>query len=392
VKTRMVRPGLALLVLVACFAQLATSPRLSSKAAQPLASALVSPQAPTNISASEMDSRYPALAVAGEAMHVVWEEDLRVYHAHAQAGVWSAARSVAVGEQPAVAVDGQGRAHVAFVNLFGGNYEIYYCFWTGSAWTLPRNVSNTSGVSSAPAVAVAPDGTPHVVWADNTPGYSVIYHGHWDGTYWLNEPVPHAIGGAPAVAASGDSRVHVVWQDRDTPETPYEIYHSRWDGHDWTLPENLSDSPGQPSIIPSVAVDEAGRAHVGWQEKTNGRYSIYYTWGWVGFWSIPEAVSAGESEAFLPSLTTARGDTVYVGWDESTLARYRQRSASVQSWSEPIQVIRDPKGVVDLRLAADERGQLHAVWGKRLDSGRWDVFYQKLVYRLALPIIGRSWR
>jgi hypothetical protein len=148
----------------------------------------------------------------------------------------------------------------------------------------------------------------------------------------------------------------------------------------------------QPSIIPSVAIDEAGRAHVGWQEKVEGRYSIYYTWGWVGFWSIPNQVSAGESEAFLPSLATARGGTVYIGWDESTLALYRQRSAGVESWSKPIQVIRDPEGVVDLRLAADADGQLHAVWGERSEGARWDVFYQKLAYKVALPVIGRGWR
>ncbi len=392
-KTRMMWVGkVVLLALIACLPALAGMAGVSSEAAQPPVTSSVLPEQPLNISASETDSRYPALSVADDTMHVVWEEELRVYHAFAVAGVWSPARSVAVGEQPAVAVDADGRAHVAFVNLFGGNYEVYYSYWTGTAWTLPRNVSNTSGVSSAPALAVAPDGKPHVVWADNTPGYSIIYHAHWNGTYWLNEPVPHAMGGAPAVAAGGDGKVHVAWQDRDTPSAPYEIYYSCWDGHDWSLPENLSDSMAQPSIIPSVAVDEVGRAHVGWQERANGQYAIYYTWGWVGYWSISERVSVGESEAFLPSLATARGGTVYVGWDESTLALYRQRSAGGERWSKPIQVIHDPKGVVDLRLAAGADGLLHAVWGKRSESGRWDIFYQRLAYRVALPIIGHSWR
>jgi len=350
------------------------------------------PEQPTNVSTSERDSRYPVLAIAADSVHVVWEEELRVHHALGIAGAWSTPRSVAVGEQPAVAVAADGRAHVAFVNLFGGNYEIYYCYWTGTAWTLPRNVSNTSGVSSAPGLAVAPDGTPHVVWADNTPGYAVIYHARWNGTYWLNEPVPHAMGGAPAVAAGGDGRVHVVWQDRDTPAAPYEIYYSCWDGRDWSLPENLSDSTAQPSIIPSIAVDEAGRTHVGWQEKADGQpYSIYYTWGWVGYWSIPERVSVGESEAFLPSLASASSGTVYVGWDEGTLALYRQRSSGGNHWSNPVEVAQDPQGVVDLRLAADSAGQLHAVWGERSESRKWDIFYLRLAYKVALPLIVRNW-
>jgi hypothetical protein len=349
-------------------------------------------QQPINVSASTTDSRYPALSVTGNAIHIAWEEEVRVYHAHAITGEWADSRSVAVGEQPSVSVDGDGRAHVAFVNQFGGNYEVYYCRRSGPGWTLPRNVSNTSGVSSAPGLAVAPDGTPHVVWVDNTPGYSVIYYAYWDGTYWLNGPVPHATGGAPAVAVGGDGTVHVAWQDRDEPGAPHEIYYSRWDGYSWSLPENLSDSMTQASIIPSIAIDESGQAHVGWQEKATGRYAIYYTWGKTGFWSIPERVSVSESEANLPSLTTARGGAVYVGWDENTLALYRHRSPSGEHWSKPIEVISDPGGVVDLRLAADADGRLHAAWGERSETGKWDIFHQLLVYRVALPLIGRGWR
>jgi hypothetical protein len=226
-----------------------------------------------------------------------------------------------------------------------------------------------------------------VVWADNTPGYSVIYHAYWDGTYWLNEPIPHAMGGAPAVAAGGDGAVHVVWQDRDWPDAPLEVYYSRRDGGEWSLPENLSDSAEQASIIASVAVDQTGQAHVGWQEKADGRYAIYYAWGRVGFWSIPDRLSGGEAEAYLPSLAVSRNSTVYAGWDESTLALYRQRGLADVNWSRPVEVTSDPLGVVDLRLAVDLNGQLHAAWGERAVGGEWDVFYQKLSRKLALPIV-----
>jgi hypothetical protein len=345
-------------------------------------------EAPVNVSASDQDSRYPALAVSHGTIHIAWEENERVYHAFSGADAWSSGRSVAVGEQPTIAADASDRAHAVLVNLFGGNYEIYHCRWNGSSWTLPRNVSNTSGVSSAPSLAIAPDdGTPHVVWADNTPGYNVIYHAYWNGTYWINEPIPHAMGGAPAVAVNSDGVVHVVWQDRDWPGAPYEIYYSRWDGSDWSLPEDLSDSPAEPSIIPSVAVDQDGQAHVGWQEKVAGRYVIYYTWGRVGFWSIPEKISNGAEEAYLPSTAVSQGSTVYVGWDESTLALYRSRGPGDVSWSQPIPVTSDPLGAVDLRLAVDVNNHLHAAWGSRTASSKWDVFYQNLSYRLTLPVI-----
>jgi hypothetical protein len=347
---------------------------------------------PTNVSASGEDSRYPALAVSDAAVHVVWEESERVYHAYGSGDTWSSSRSVAVGEQPVIAADASGAAHAVFVNLFGGNYEVYYCRWNGSSWSLPRNVSSTSGVSSAPSLALAPDGTLHVVWADNTPGYNVIYHAYWDGRYWLNEPIPHAMGGAPAVAVGSDGVVHVVWHDREWPDAPYEVYYSRLVGREWSLPENLSDSQAQPSIIANLAVDQDGQAHVAWQEKAGGRYTIYYTWGREGYWSIPERLSHGEAEAYVPTLAVSQGSSVFVGWDESTLAMYRQKPLVDSGWSQAIQVIQDPLGIADLRLAVDTRGQLHAVWGKRNASGKWDVFYRKLVRKIALPIICRAHR
>ena len=356
---------------------------------------------PINVSASLADSRTPALAVSGflegsslqgDTVHVVWEEGTRVYHRFCHGGTWSPIRSVATGEQPAIAIDVSGIAHLVFVNEFGGNYEIYYCRWNGTSWSLPRNVSNTSGISAAPSLAIAPDGMPHVVWADNTPGYNVIYHAYWDGMYWINEPIPNAMGGAPAVSVSAGGVVHVVWQDRDAPGAPYEIYYSRWNGKDWSLPENLSDSAAEQSIIPSIATDRNNETSVVWQEKVSGKYAIYYTRGRVGFWSVPEKISDSGAEAYLPSIAAGPSGTVYAGWDESTLALYRQRGMSDATWSPFIFVISDPMGVTDLQLAVDVNGRLYAVWARRVAAENWDIFYQNLSYKLVLPLVLKKFR
>jgi hypothetical protein len=353
-------------------------------------------EGPFNVSDSASDSRAPAMAVGINLVHVVWEEGSRIYDRMFRGGVWASSRSVATGEQPAIAVDALGVAHVVFVNEFDENYEVYYCRWNGTSWSLPRNVSNTSGVSSAPGIAIEPSGVLHVVWADNTPGYSVIYHAYWNGTYWLNEPIPHAMGGAPAIAVSPSGLVDVVWQDRDAADLPYEIYHSQWNGQEWSLPENLSDSASEQSIIPSVAMDQNDQAHVTWQEKLASRYVIYYTYGQVSYWSIPEQVSANGADAYLPStavrppppggLLTA-GGSLYVGWDESTLAIYRSKSAAGGEWSPPSTVLTEPLGVADLQLAMDAAGVFHAVWSQRISANNWEVFYQCLSKTLFLPVI-----
>lgn len=355
---------------------------------------------PFNVSASAIHSRAPAVAVTTNVVHVVWEEGSRVYHRTSSGGTWSSSRSVATGEQPAIGLDASAVAHAVFVNEFGANYEVYYCRWNGTSWSLPRNVSNTSGVSSAPNIAIEPSGVLHVVWADNTPGYSVIYHGYWNGIYWLNEPIPHAMGGAPAIAVSGSGLVDVVWQDRDAPDSPYEIYHSQWNGQQWSLPENLSDSASEQSIIPTVAMDQNDQVHVTWQEKVDGRYAIYYTYGQVGYWSIPEQVSDNSADAYLPSAVVRpppqedgvpSGGTIYVGWDESTLALYRWKRTGEGEWSQAHTVLTDPLGVADLQLAIDARGLFHAAWSERIAADNWEVFHQCLSETLLLPAVLKRW-
>jgi hypothetical protein len=204
------------------------------------------------------------------------------------------------------------------------------------------------------------------------------------------------MGGAPAIAVSPSGLVDVVWQDRDAADLPYEIYHSQWNGREWSLPENLSDSASEQSTIPSVAMDQNDQAHVTWQEKVDGRYVIYYTYGRVGYWSMPEAISGDGVDAYLPSIAVrppprgggvTSGGALYVGWDESTQVIFRSKSAAGSEWSQPSTVLTDPLGVADLQLAVDAAGVFHAVWSERIAADNWEVFYQCLSKTIALPVI-----
>jgi hypothetical protein len=320
-------------------------------------------------------------------MHVVWEENGRILHRFCDGAAWSAVRNVATGEQPSIVTDAAGTLHLILVNEFGGNYEIYHCRWNGMAWSLPRNVSNTSGVSSAPSLAIAADGTLHVVWADNTPGYNVIYHAWWDGRYWINAPIPNALGGAPAVAASPDGTVHVVWQDRDTPTSPYEIYHSEQSSDMWTLPEDLSETQSEPSTIPDATTDANNRVHVVWQERVSGHNTIYYAAGHSGSWSQPESISVTQSDAYLPCVSAGREDVVYSGWDDGTSILYRQRLPTGFDGSPVTVVASDPSGMSDVRLALDSEMRLHAVWVQRVEGGNRDVFYARLAFDTFFPAV-----
>jgi len=187
---------------------------------------------PWNLSLSEIISRAPVIEIAPDRkVHVVWEEGPHIYHCYWDGLEWSTPNQVATGERPALASSPDGTLHLAFANEFGGNMNIYHVQWAEStSWSLPSNVSGTSGASSNPAIAITSDGTVHVVWTDTTPGHAVVYHGYRSGVTWSTWPIPNATGSQPAIAINSADAVMVAWQDKYDPGDPYDIYFSQKEG------------------------------------------------------------------------------------------------------------------------------------------------------------------
>lgn len=347
---------------------------------------------PVNISNTPGESRAPALAVDSRGViHVVWEEGQYLYHSYRAGATWSTPRRIFVGEQPALAIDHNDVPYLIYVNEFRGNYEIYFCQWTGSYWTLPRNVSQTSGVSAIPDVAVDRFNTLYVVWTDNSPGYNVIYYGQWTGVFWINRPIPQAKGSVASIAIGGDDLIHVVWQSRDSIEEPYEIYHAQWDGQAWSLPENLSDSQNH-STIPDIAVSADGVAHVVWEERINDTDYIYYCGNRSLSWSVQEMISEGPGNAYLPSVTVDAYGFPHVAWDASDRLAYRWRISLSSPWSALNYIARNGQGIADVALYAQGE-RLHAVWAERAADTNWDIYYSSqptvFVHRVKLPLVMR---
>ena len=334
---------------------------------------------PLNISNTTDYSRTPAMAVDGNGVvHVVWEEGDRIYHSYGSGQNWSTPSRVATGERPAIAIDGQNRPHVVFANEIGGNFEIYYSRWDGSAWSLPRNVSSTSGVSSNPDIAIASDGTIHVVWADNTPGYSIIYHAKsTGGALWSNFPIPSANGGVPAIAIGSDDIVHVSWQNLDEEANCYDIYHSQWDGNTWSLPENISDSFND-STIADMAVDGHNTVHFVWEERLGANYEIYYSGGQSFNWSVQENVSDSSANSYLPSIAIDGGGDRHVAWEEASSPHgilYRKWQAATSAWLTPEPIAANSVRRSDPALYADGFGIVHVVWAEYVADGNGDIYY-----------------
>jgi hypothetical protein len=321
---------------------------------------------------------------------VLWEEGEEIYHTYRSSGFWSSPARVATGERPSVVVDGEGVPHALFANEFGGNWEIYYVSWRYGVWTLPRNVSHTSGASGTPRIAKDPDGVLHGVWADTTPGYSVIYYARQLGSYWVNNQVPSARGGAPAVAVDSQGRVHVTWQDQDIPFGPFDVYYSRWDGDDWSLPENISFNTSAHSAISSVAVDREGSAYVVWEEVVDRRWQVFHSYGQVGYWSVPSNISQSPDECHLAQIVVTPQDYLHVIWNEGGALRSRRKGAQSDDWFPAEVVATSSLGLEDVALTAGPRGEVHAVWAARVSGGQREIFHvdrpPALPHRIFVPL------
>jgi len=321
-------------------------------------------------------SREPALVTAGETPHLVWAQNKVIYHTYATAQGWTEPVKVASGEQPSLGVTPDGHVHCLFTNQFAGNYEIYHVAWDGNGWSLPQNVSRTSGASTHPALAVAPDGTLHAAWADTTPGYSVIYQGTRGDVFWSSVPIPNGRGSMPALAITPNGDLYAAWQDRLTDTQRYDVFCSIYHAGTWSAPETVSDSPDAHSLRPQLATNVQGGCHMVWQEEAAGIYRVQHADRRPGGWAQPVDVSTGEADCRLPQIAACRQGFLETVWLEGKLLNHRVRPPDYDaSWWDPETANGDCQGLSDLALAITHAGKVHVVWCGFDDAGAQRLYH-----------------
>ncbi len=324
--------------------------------------------APLTPNASGLAS--PSIAVSKSGLvHVLYEDGEDIWHLVQDQGRWAAPAWVAGGSRPSVFAYGDD-LHLVFANEFAGNVEVYYGVWTGGGWSLPRNLSYTSGASSQPRIALGADGIPHVVWTDDTPGYSTVYHGHRADTYWINRPVTNGRGESPWLAVDTQGLVHIVWQDRQPADGPWQVYYTRGDGRHWSLPQNLSASDQQDAASALVLLDTQDQAHVMWREQADGLHRIMLSFRVGNHWTEPETLVETPSNVDnIQAAFTAQG-TLHLAWLEEGQVRHRYRGpGGVLSQTELLGQAGDAVMGMALSLVP-QRWEAHLVWVLDQPQGR----------------------
>lgn len=139
---------------------------------------------PLNISNSDSDSGRPAVAVVGDVVHVVWDDDVLspaadIFYSFYD-GSWSAPANISSSSggslSPAVFAD-QSAVHVAWYEYVLGvdTFDIMYASRSHALWSQPENISSSLGWAWFPQISCDGDGFCFVAWSDNTPSNFDIF-------------------------------------------------------------------------------------------------------------------------------------------------------------------------------------------------------------------------
>jgi hypothetical protein len=351
---------------------------------------------PTPIATGLPEASRPTLVFTNDGTeYAAWESEGQIYYAVQSAGQgWSTSRRIATGIAPVILADDLGCLHILFANQFLGNYEIYDVSLKDSDWSLPVNVSHTSGFSAFPAAATGRDGVLYVAWMDNSPGYWTIYVGMWNGTYWSNKPVSNARGQAPVLASAPDDTLYLAWQDRvpdaDNPTGTYEIFLSERTEAVWSLPVNISDRPSVESIGAHLTTTPDGLAHVTW---VDGDQEVRYCFGQGLYWPYPTTVARAATVARGPHILAERNARLHIAWDEGNMVRATTATPAALIWPKPA-VITSPTGDLrDVTLTLEVENGVSLSWiqtNQPRDVGIYESWRaSEFTVRAWLPVILR---
>ncbi len=323
--------------------------------------------APVAIATNLNHAARPALAYTPDHVtHALWETNGQLFYAQQRPNAaWSTPIRVAAGTSPVLKVDGAGRLQAVFSNRFLGGYDIYHVSYRAGTWTLPVNISNTSGASYKPALVADAEGGLYAAWMDNSPGYWTIYIGEWDGGFWTNYPVPNARGQTPTLALAADGNLLMAWQERaptlDNPTGTYAIYLSELaETNRWSMPINVSDQPERDAQGADIAVTDDGFAQLVWIE--NGQ-EVRYCFGRSFYWPPAVTVVRAPIVAHGPHIAVERGAVLHVAWDEGDLVRAVSSTPAPGQWPKPSIVAGLDDGAVrDVTLTSTPEGGVAVGW------------------------------
>ncbi len=320
----------------------------------------------------------------GDAV-VVWQQNqggvYRLYARVFSGGSWGAAQQVAESSEglglPALATGSAGRALLVWYEEVGGQLELRWSKLSGGSWTLPAKLAGPLDVpgNAPPALDMNPNDQAVVAWSHNPGGGYRIYARRFAGGAWSSPVVIDdgtAQGSYPAVALAADGAALAAWQRFDAGQ--FYVSASRFQSGAWQGEEVVSGAFGSQTL-PSVALNGNGRGLVAWWQLEPGATSVYAA-TYDGGWSSPELLGADTSgQAAFPRAGLDDAGRGLVIW---TQEQGGTRIVAYASYEDNWQVgpVLSPGTGGDAgppSLAVDPSGHAVAVWVQATQVG--DVVY-----------------
>jgi acyl-CoA thioesterase-1 len=203
---------------------------------------------------------------------------------------------------PSLAFDSDGVAWVAWSASYGvDDGEIVVKRWMGHGWSQLTEIPGTrEKLGRWPVLASAPGGQMWLAWVGFDGTDDEIYVSRWNGHIWSapyqvshDEADPLAYDAQPRLQVDSSGRAWLVWVKAEALYDD-EIYASQWNGASWSAPERVNTDDGQVDTWPTLVVDAEGRPWVAWQGVVDvdaaARWRIYIT-----HWDPQQSAWQGES-------------------------------------------------------------------------------------------------
>jgi hypothetical protein len=283
--------------------------------------------------------------------------------------------------RPAIASDGKGGLHVAYLSYEKGNVvpDVFHTVSSdgGKTWEKGVNVSRTPGISCEPAIACGKDGQEAIVWLDTSSGierpdvYGVFSSD--GGVSWSKaQNISDTLGKSfdPDVAIAPDGTIHVVWADTTGTDTGPEIWHAKSTdkGVTWSKGKNISSTLGD-ARGPRLVCGPKNEIYLCWVDKLSDTRTpdVMFSSSSDGGKSFSRATHLANTRTLCADPVIAADDKgIYLAWSDLTDRRvedifFMASRDGGKTWEKQLNITRTAGRSSEPAICAAE-GQVVVAW------------------------------
>ncbi|MBC8204510.1 MAG: T9SS type A sorting domain-containing protein [FCB group bacterium] len=288
---------------------------------------------------------------------------------------------------PRIDIDSRGHPHVVWNHrAIFPDADIYYTTLTDTGWLEPINLSDHPSTSRAPDIAIDSEDNIHVVWSDHLYGYPDLFQRVYNGEEWLPFEVicydQYYYGSIRLVFDSQDN-LHLACGQSNLYTNANEVVYFEYDGLSWTPFQNISQNDSLSSLNPEIALDQYGNPHIVWSQITQWGplpviEEIFHSYFDGENWSEPENITnLGLRTADWPQLAISSQDVKYMLFSLSSQfgdLNVVFTIAEDSSWSLPDTLTEEYITTMS-SIAIDDNDVIHAIISFIVVLGNSDLAY-----------------